>query len=75
MTTLVQLALGLLFGTGLVVAGMSDPEKVLNFLDLAAIRSDPAPVPNQDDAAEEIPLDHEAVEPRHALPRVAPVQH
>ena len=39
MTTLVQLALGLLFGTGLVVAGMSDPAKVLNFLDLAAIPS------------------------------------
>jgi uncharacterized membrane protein YedE/YeeE len=39
MTTLLQLALGLLFGTGLVVAGMSDPAKVLNFLDLAAIPS------------------------------------
>lgn len=37
MSTLVQLALGLLFGTGLVVAGMSDPAKVLSFLDLAAI--------------------------------------
>ena len=39
MTTLIQLALGLLFGTGLVLAGMSDPAKVLNFLDLAAIPS------------------------------------
>ncbi|MCK0207614.1 YeeE/YedE family protein [Starkeya koreensis] len=31
----VNLALGLLFGVGLVVSGMSDPAKVLNFLDLA----------------------------------------
>ena len=29
--------LGLVFGVGLVVSGMSDPAKVLNFLDLAAI--------------------------------------
>jgi uncharacterized membrane protein YedE/YeeE len=28
---------GLVFGVGLVVSGMSDPAKVLNFLDLAAI--------------------------------------
>ena len=28
---------GLLFGVGLVVSGMSDPAKVLNFLDIAAI--------------------------------------
>ncbi|MGE0282308.1 MAG: DUF6691 family protein [Rhizobiaceae bacterium] len=34
MSFLVNLALGLLFGAGLVVSGMSDPEKVLNFLDL-----------------------------------------
>jgi uncharacterized protein len=33
----VQFLIGLLFGTGLVIAGMSDPQKVLNFLDLAAI--------------------------------------
>jgi uncharacterized membrane protein YedE/YeeE len=33
----VQFALGLVFGLGLVVAGLSDPAKVLNFLDLAAI--------------------------------------
>ena len=39
MSTIVQFALGLLFGTGLVIAGMSDPAKVLNFLDLAAIPS------------------------------------
>jgi uncharacterized membrane protein YedE/YeeE len=37
MAVLVQFAIGLLFGLGLVVAGMSDPAKVLNFLDLAAI--------------------------------------
>lgn len=35
MSFLVNLALGLLFGIGLVVSGMSDPAKVLNFLDLA----------------------------------------
>ena len=34
MSFLVNLALGLLFGAGLVVSGMSDPAKVLNFLDL-----------------------------------------
>ena len=33
MSFLVNLALGLLFGVGLVVSGMSDPAKVLNFLD------------------------------------------
>jgi uncharacterized protein len=37
MSLLVQFFIGLLFGTGLVVAGMSDPAKVQNFLDLAAI--------------------------------------
>jgi uncharacterized protein len=30
-------AIGLIFGLGLVIAGMSDPAKVLNFLDIAAI--------------------------------------
>ncbi|WP_029352040.1 DUF6691 family protein [Bosea sp. 117] len=35
MSILVNLALGLIFGVGLVVSGMSDPAKVLNFLDLA----------------------------------------
>jgi uncharacterized protein len=37
MSVIVQFLIGLLFGTGLVVAGMSDPAKVLNFLDVAAI--------------------------------------
>jgi uncharacterized membrane protein YedE/YeeE len=36
---LVQFVIGLGFGLGLVIAGMSDPAKVLNFLDLAAIRT------------------------------------
>lgn len=35
MSILVNLGLGLLFGFGLIVSGMSDPAKVLNFLDLA----------------------------------------
>ncbi len=35
MSFVVNLALGLLFGIGLVISGMSDPAKVLNFLDLA----------------------------------------
>ena len=34
MSFLINVALGLLFGIGLVVSGMSDPAKVLNFLDL-----------------------------------------
>ena len=34
-----QFLIGLLFGLGLVVAGMSDPAKVLSFLDLGAIPS------------------------------------
>ena len=37
MSVLVQFAIGLLFGLGLVVGGMSDPAKVLNFMDIAAI--------------------------------------
>jgi uncharacterized protein len=37
MSLVVQFLIGLLFGSGLVVAGMSDPAKVQNFLDLAAI--------------------------------------
>jgi uncharacterized membrane protein YedE/YeeE len=40
MVILVQFAIGLLFGIGLVVAGMSDPAKVLNFLDVTAIVTD-----------------------------------
>lgn len=39
MAILVQFAIGLVFGLGLVIAGMSDPAKVLNFLDLGAIPS------------------------------------
>ncbi|MDQ6434611.1 YeeE/YedE family protein [Mesorhizobium sp. LHD-90] len=35
MSFLVNLALGLLVGAGLVVSGMADPAKVLNFLDLS----------------------------------------
>jgi len=35
MSFVVNLALGLLFGIGLVISGMSDPAKVQNFLDLA----------------------------------------
>ncbi|RTL95212.1 YeeE/YedE family protein [Ancylobacter aquaticus] len=34
MSILVNLGLGLLFGFGLIVSGMSNPAKVLNFLDL-----------------------------------------
>jgi uncharacterized membrane protein YedE/YeeE len=34
MLFLVNLLLGLLFGVGLIVSGMSDPAKVLNFLDV-----------------------------------------
>ena len=37
MKILAQFAIGLLFGLGLVVSGMANPAKVLNFLDLAAI--------------------------------------
>lgn len=37
MVLLVQFLIGLVFGTGLVVSGMSNPAKVLNFLDVAAI--------------------------------------
>lgn len=37
MSILVQFAIGLVFGLGLILAGMANPAKVLNFLDLAAI--------------------------------------
>jgi uncharacterized protein len=37
MSILVQFAAGLVFGLGLILAGMANPAKVLNFLDLAAI--------------------------------------
>lgn len=35
MSLAVNFALGLLFGLGLVISGMGDPAKVLNFLDVA----------------------------------------
>ena len=35
MSFLVNLLLGLVFGAGLVISGMADPAKVLNFLDLS----------------------------------------
>ena len=37
MSTLIQFVLGLVFGIGLIIAGMADPAKVQNFLDFAAI--------------------------------------
>lgn len=37
MSAIAQFAIGLIFGVGLIVAGMFDPAKVLNFLDFAAI--------------------------------------
>ena len=37
MKALAHFAIGLIFGIGLVIAGMADPAKVLNFLDIAAI--------------------------------------
>ena len=39
MAIVFQFAIGLIFGLGLVISGMSDPAKVLNFLDLAGISS------------------------------------
>ncbi|GLR87872.1 YeeE/YedE family protein [Bradyrhizobium iriomotense] len=39
MSVLIQFAIGLIFGAGLLISGMSNPAKVLNFLDLAAIRA------------------------------------
>ena len=39
MKVLLQFAIGLVFGLGLVIAGMSNPAKVLNFLDIAAVAS------------------------------------
>lgn len=37
MTILIQFAIGLIFGVGLIVSGMSNPAKVLNFLDIGGI--------------------------------------
>ena len=39
---LAQFAIGLVFGLGLVIAGMSNPAKVLNFLDIAGTDWDPS---------------------------------
>lgn len=39
MTFLISLVAGIVFGAGLTVAGMTNPQKVLNFLDIAAIRT------------------------------------
>lgn len=39
MNLLLSLVAGVLFGIGLTVAGMTNPQKVLNFLDIAAIRT------------------------------------
>jgi uncharacterized membrane protein YedE/YeeE len=39
MAVLLQFVIGLIFGLGLLVSDMSNPAKVLNFLDLAAIRT------------------------------------
>ncbi len=39
MAIVFQFAIGLIFGLGLLLSGMSDPAKVLNFLDLAGIAS------------------------------------
>jgi uncharacterized membrane protein YedE/YeeE len=37
MAIVVQFAIGLIFGLGLIVSGMSNPAKVLNFLDIGGI--------------------------------------
>lgn len=39
MPVLLQFVIGLIFGMGLLISGMSDPAKVLNFLDLGGIRA------------------------------------
>jgi uncharacterized membrane protein YedE/YeeE len=39
MAIILQFAIGLIFGLGLLISGMSNPAKVLNFLDLAGIGS------------------------------------
>ena len=36
---LLQFVIGLIFGLGLILSGMANPAKVLNFLDFAAIRT------------------------------------
>ncbi len=42
--------------------------------ELAAVGADPAPIPHQHDPAEQIPLDHEAIEMRPAVLLVDPRQ-
>jgi len=37
MPVLLQFAIGLIFGFGLLLSGMSNPAKALNFLDLGGI--------------------------------------
>lgn len=37
MTFIINLVVGLIFGLGLMISGLGNPEKVLNFLDLGAI--------------------------------------
>ena len=39
MAVLLQFVIGLIFGLGLILSGMANPAKVLNFLDFAAIPS------------------------------------
>ncbi len=39
MAVLLPFIIGLIFGFGLILSGMSNPAKVLNFLDIAAIRT------------------------------------
>src|SRR5262245_5228411 len=39
MAILLQFTIGLVFGAGLLLSGMSNPAKVLNFLDLGGIAS------------------------------------
>jgi len=39
MAVLLQFVIGLIFGLGLILSGMANPAKVLNFLDFAAIRT------------------------------------
>jgi uncharacterized protein len=39
MPVLLQFVIGLVFGLGLLLSGMSDPAKVLNFLDLGGVRA------------------------------------
>lgn len=42
MAIVVQFAIGLILGLGLVIAGMSNPAKVLNFLDVVGADWDPS---------------------------------